>query len=372
VRTIIALELDMSADVAGQFADLSTRLEQALADAVREHRAQAHVRPLQLLITLAEPVPSAASEAPGWPTEILALPPTIKPLADARGPAGFTAPCERLPHDMSSCVSTRRQSASLDLDRFEEFPSEQIDGPPHRIEPASIFTYVPAQVPPDLVRTEPLTRRQPGARPRGDDSFQALVRTNHASRCADAPGQRLRVARSILRRRDIIFACAVAVLVALQPGGWLPGSAKLRGGPLESPPNSTPYVGAIVRRPDSSWTPTPTEMPASRFDPPRAVTLPPAGNVVTSLQGHDPQRSRARQMAVSETTGFLLVESEPSGGQVFLNQAPIGVTPLALSNVRARAYAVKIDVKGYAPWSRGIYVIPQQTTRVTALLEPDR
>jgi hypothetical protein len=60
------------------------------------------------------------------------------------------------------------------------------------------------------------------------------------------------------------------------------------------------------------------------------------------------------------------------GGQVFLNGEAVGVTPLALSKVRARAYAVRIDVKGYARWSRGIYVIAQQETRVAALLEPDR
>jgi hypothetical protein len=173
------------------------------------------------------------------------------------------------------------------------------------------------------------------------------------------------------RRRVVIFACAVAVLIGLQAGGWQPASAKLRGRQLESPPNSVRY-GAIVRLPDSSWTPTPTEGPASRFDTPKAVTLQPAVSVMTSLRGHDPQRSRAKQTAVSKTTGLLFVESRPSGGQVFLNQIPVGVTPLALSKIRARAYAVRIDVEGYALWSRGIYVIPEQKTHVTALLEPDR
>ncbi len=75
---------------------------------------------------------------------------------------------------------------------------------------------------------------------------------------------------------------------------------------------------------------------------------------------------------MSGATGSLLVESEPSGGQVFLNQVPVGVTPLKLPNVQARAYALRVDAQGYSRWSRGIYVIVGQQQRITARLERER
>jgi hypothetical protein len=360
VRTVIALEVDVSGTGASQLADLSRRLEQRLADAVREHRAQGQPQSLRLLITLAESVPSAASEGVGWPTDPLALPPAIRPSADATGFGGMTAPRERLLHDMPDPVSARRQQESQDVDPFEQFPSEQIDGQPFPIEPASIFTYAPAlAAAPDRVRAEPA------------DDVRRFAENVHASWRDAAPGQRLRAALSKRRRHQIIFAGAVAVLVGLQAGGGRAGSAERRGVQLESQPNSARDLGTIVRLPESSWKPMPTT-PGVRFDAPRAAHLQPARSVVTALRAHDPHRSRASQTAVFETTGLLLVESRPSGGRVFLNQVLVGVTPLALPKVRARSYAVRIDVEGYARWSRGIYVIPQQTTRVTALLEPDR
>jgi hypothetical protein len=360
VRTVIALELDVSANGASQPVDLSRRLEQRLADAVREHGAQGHIQSLQLLITFAESVPSAASEGAGWPTEPLALPPAIKPSADATGFGGVTAPRERLLHDMPYPVSARRQQDSQDVDPFEQFPAEQIDGPPFPIEPASIFTDAPAwAAAPDLVRAEPI------------EDVRRFAENVHASWRDAAPGPLLRAALSKRRRHEVIFACAVAVLVGLQAGGRRTGSAERRGVQLESKANSARDLGTIVRLPESSWKPMPTT-PGGRYDTSRAGPLQPAGSVVTALRAHDPQRSRASQTAVSEATGSLLIESRPSGGRVFLNQVLVGVTPLALPKVRARSYAVGIDLGGYARWSRGIYVISQQTTRVTALLEPDR
>ena len=70
--------------------------------------------------------------------------------------------------------------------------------------------------------------------------------------------------------------------------------------------------------------------------------------------------------------GSLSVESLPSGAQVLLNQVPVGVTPLTLSDVQARAYAIQVQIDGYSRWSRGIYVIANQQTRIVATLDPAR
>ena len=70
--------------------------------------------------------------------------------------------------------------------------------------------------------------------------------------------------------------------------------------------------------------------------------------------------------------GSLSVESYPRGAQVFLNQVPVGVTPLTLSDVQARAYAIQIQADGYSRWSRGIYVTVNQQTRIVAILETAR
>jgi hypothetical protein len=70
--------------------------------------------------------------------------------------------------------------------------------------------------------------------------------------------------------------------------------------------------------------------------------------------------------------GSLRVESEPTGAQVFLNQELIGITPLLLSKVRARSYAIRIDLEGYSRWSRGIQVPSDHQTLVSAHLERER
>ena len=71
-------------------------------------------------------------------------------------------------------------------------------------------------------------------------------------------------------------------------------------------------------------------------------------------------------------TGSLVIESEPSGAQVFINQRPVGVSPVVLSEVRAGAYAIQVQADGYTRWSRGIYVVVNQRTLVVAQLEHER
>ncbi len=91
----------------------------------------------------------------------------------------------------------------------------------------------------------------------------------------------------------------------------------------------------------------------------------------TTNAKHAPTRTRRPPIA-SDWVGSLLAQSEPSGGQVFLNQVPVGMTPLLLPHVKAGSYALQIDVFGYARWSRGIYVRAEQRTSVIAQLKRER
>jgi hypothetical protein len=65
----------------------------------------------------------------------------------------------------------------------------------------------------------------------------------------------------------------------------------------------------------------------------------------------------------------LRVESRPSGARVFVDNRPVGVTPLVLSDVRAGAHAVRLEMDGYRSWSTSVNVDAGTSARVAASLE---
>jgi chromosome segregation ATPase len=76
----------------------------------------------------------------------------------------------------------------------------------------------------------------------------------------------------------------------------------------------------------------------------------------------------------SETPQFvgnLAVDSEPSGATVFINQRPVGVTPVLLKELRAGSYVLRLELEGYQRWSSSVTVSTVRETPVTAKLQPD-
>jgi hypothetical protein len=73
--------------------------------------------------------------------------------------------------------------------------------------------------------------------------------------------------------------------------------------------------------------------------------------------------------AASATPGGLQIDSRPSGAQVFVDGAPVGMTPVQVPGIGAGAHAIRIELTGYRPWSTSVNVTNGQRTRVAASLE---
>ena len=68
------------------------------------------------------------------------------------------------------------------------------------------------------------------------------------------------------------------------------------------------------------------------------------------------------------TTG-LQIDSRPTGARVFVDGAPVGVTPVLLPTIATGAHTVRIELAGYRSWSTSVSVTSGQRTRVAASLE---
>ena len=70
--------------------------------------------------------------------------------------------------------------------------------------------------------------------------------------------------------------------------------------------------------------------------------------------------------------GTLIVTSQPVGASVYVNNRLAGRTPLVMNAVPAGSRAVRLSLDGYAAWSRGVSVVANQSTAITAKLETIR
>ena len=70
--------------------------------------------------------------------------------------------------------------------------------------------------------------------------------------------------------------------------------------------------------------------------------------------------------------GTLVVTSQPRGASVFVNNRLAGRTPLVMNALPAGSRAVRLSLDGYAAWSRGVSVVANQSTTISAKLELSR
>jgi len=68
--------------------------------------------------------------------------------------------------------------------------------------------------------------------------------------------------------------------------------------------------------------------------------------------------------------GALVITSEPMGAKVNIDDKEMGTTPLALKDVPAGSYRVKIELEHYEVWRGNVDVKHQQQAEVRAKLEP--
>jgi hypothetical protein len=63
------------------------------------------------------------------------------------------------------------------------------------------------------------------------------------------------------------------------------------------------------------------------------------------------------------------VNSVPKGAQVFLNNRPVGTTPLLLKNLPVGARVVRLEMDGYRRWASAVSVVANQRLVTTAALQ---
>ena len=68
--------------------------------------------------------------------------------------------------------------------------------------------------------------------------------------------------------------------------------------------------------------------------------------------------------------GNILINSNPSGAKVYLNDVYRGISPLSLNSLDVGYYQVKMVKSGYEDWSKKVYVYSSKTTNVSATLVP--
>ncbi len=69
------------------------------------------------------------------------------------------------------------------------------------------------------------------------------------------------------------------------------------------------------------------------------------------------------------TLGSLSVDSRPAGAKVFIDDKPVGVTPIVLSQIGAGDHVVRLEQAGYRQWSSSVRIVAGERNRVTASLE---
>jgi serine/threonine protein kinase len=96
----------------------------------------------------------------------------------------------------------------------------------------------------------------------------------------------------------------------------------------------------------------------------RLTAKSPSASLVVELKQASPDRADERG-----STGTIAVESRPAGAHVFVNDQPIGSTPLAIPELPAGPTSVRIEMDGYQRWATTVRVKAGERVVVTASLD---
>jgi hypothetical protein len=100
---------------------------------------------------------------------------------------------------------------------------------------------------------------------------------------------------------------------------------------------------------------------------PPAVTRAPSG------AARAPTPAAARGAAPSGApSGVLQVDSRPTGARVFVDDGPVGTTPVRLPDIAPGQHLVRMEMEGHQTWMQTAEVTRGRTTRVAGSLEPIR
>jgi hypothetical protein len=85
-----------------------------------------------------------------------------------------------------------------------------------------------------------------------------------------------------------------------------------------------------------------------------------------------PARPQAAPAAPLPATGALDIDSRPTGARVFMDDRPIGTTPMKLPDVSPGSHVIRMELPDHRAWSETTQVVRGKTTRVAGSLEPIR
>lgn len=115
----------------------------------------------------------------------------------------------------------------------------------------------------------------------------------------------------------------------------------------------------------------PAETPSTAASPVLTpITAPVTPSRVTPVRDQPVEEEEPRVIArPAGYRGTLSIDASP-GGDVFINRAKAGHTPVRIGNLRAGAHLVWIEREGYRRFTRVVEVPADRVTRVSAELEP--
>jgi hypothetical protein len=163
-----------------------------------------------------------------------------------------------------------------------------------------------------------------------------------------------------------------------------PSAAALPSSVDSIPTSSLPAQGAAVDPTGQVRPPTGTA-PLGAPSSPSAAALPPSvgsapisslptqsGAAVNHIERVRRRNDAAAPEGATVYRGGLSIDSVPAGATVFVNNQPVGQTPIRLRSLPAGSRAIRLELSGYAPWSRSVRVVADQSENVSARLDPTR
>ncbi len=134
------------------------------------------------------------------------------------------------------------------------------------------------------------------------------------------------------------------------------------------PPRDLPQAAPNVSPPAAAPQPPP------RTDAPPAITTPSARAATTATATPPDERlageAAPRPAAVKPNgPGGLFAITRPVGAQVFLDDMPVGTTPVFLSRLSPGSHQVRLELAGFKTYSSTIQIKPNERFRLAQQLE---
>jgi PEGA domain-containing protein len=140
---------------------------------------------------------------------------------------------------------------------------------------------------------------------------------------------------------------------------------------------------AVVGSTFIAWAPvTVADMPLL---PPSPLTIPVTtiptavkARLLASFGPVAPEAKKAAAIAAAsdrqhESTGFygsLVIDSMPIKARAFVNDEPVGITPLVLTDVPVGSPAIRLEAENHASWSSNVRVTADRRIRINVTLAP--